>query len=176
MTHPARPRLLRAMDRRKDQTYYLSSISERSLERALFPIGNYTKSQVRELAYQYKLFTVMREESMGVCFVGERRKFHDFLCTPLQFVRTLPSHLPIHFLAQYIPPNHGPILHLTTGEQVGVHRGLWTFTIGQGAKVPGMSQKMYVARKDVINNTIYVVHGSYVGFAACHQNAHYAHE
>jgi tRNA U34 2-thiouridine synthase MnmA/TrmU len=78
---PNRPKLLRAIDRRKDQTYYLSSILEKSLMRAVFPIGHLMKTQVRELARKYRLPTATREESMGVCFVGEKRKFHDFICT-----------------------------------------------------------------------------------------------
>jgi tRNA U34 2-thiouridine synthase MnmA/TrmU len=80
--HPSRPRLLRAIDRHKDQTYYLSAISEKSLARTLFPIGDLTKTQVRELAHKYKLPTASRDESMGICFIGEKRKFRDFICAP----------------------------------------------------------------------------------------------
>jgi len=76
----SRPRLLRPRDVAKDQTYYLSSIPEQSLARALFPLGDLKKAQVRELATKWNLPTAAREESMGICFVGEKRKFHDFIC------------------------------------------------------------------------------------------------
>jgi tRNA U34 2-thiouridine synthase MnmA/TrmU len=67
-------------------------------------------------------------------------------------------------LAQYIPPEPGPIIDLVTGEKVGMHQGLWTFTIGQGAKLAGMNEKTYVARKDVVNNTVFVVRGTYADY------------
>jgi len=76
----SRPRLIRSCDVTKDQTYYLSSVPERSLARALFPLGNLKKTEVRELAAKWSLPTAAREESMGICFVGEKRKFHDFIC------------------------------------------------------------------------------------------------
>ena len=76
-----RPQLLRSKDRIKDQSYYLSSITESGLSRALFPLGDYLKSDVRELARSFKLPTAERSESMGLCFVGERTKFGTFLCT-----------------------------------------------------------------------------------------------
>lgn len=76
----ARPRLLRARDATKDQTYYLSSIPENGLSRALFPLGELQKTQVRRLAAKSGLPTAIKEESMGICFIGERRKFGDFLC------------------------------------------------------------------------------------------------
>jgi tRNA U34 2-thiouridine synthase MnmA/TrmU len=74
------PELLRARDRNKDQTYYLSQIPESSLARTLFPLGELTKPEVRELASKHGLPTASREESMGICFVGEKRRFNDFLC------------------------------------------------------------------------------------------------
>jgi tRNA U34 2-thiouridine synthase MnmA/TrmU len=79
----SRPRLLRPSDVTKDQTYYLSSIPEHSLARALFPLGNLKKVEVRELATKWNLPTAAREESMGICFIGEKRKFHNFICESL---------------------------------------------------------------------------------------------
>jgi tRNA U34 2-thiouridine synthase MnmA/TrmU len=64
------------------------------------------------------------------------------------------------FLAQYLPAKPGPIIDVTTGEQVGAHDGLWTYTIGQGAKIRGMPEKMHVSHKDVTANTVYVVPGT----------------
>ena len=74
-----RPQLMRSSDLLKDQTYYLSSISESSLDKALFPLADVSKTQVREIARAAGLHNASREESMGLCFVGERRRFNDFL-------------------------------------------------------------------------------------------------
>ena len=75
-----RPRLLHAATRNKDQSYYLSSITENGLRRALFPLGHLNKPQVRELAQKYRLPTAERPESMGICFVGEKARFGEFIC------------------------------------------------------------------------------------------------
>lgn len=96
--HTPRPRLFRSADPNKDQTYYLSSVSETALRQViyvcaviirfciltkstqtLFPIGNLTKPEVRALAHKYELPTASRDESMGICFVGQKQNFNDFL-------------------------------------------------------------------------------------------------
>ncbi len=99
---PGRTRLLRARDPIKDQSYYLSSVPEAQLARvclpacpplascpflrpdpsrpqAIFPLADLAKTRVRELAREYGLPTAEREESMGVCFIGERGRFGDFV-------------------------------------------------------------------------------------------------
>lgn len=138
---PPRPKLLSAADHNKDQSYYLSSISEKGLRDALFPLQNLNKPQVRELAKKYRLPTADRAESMGLCFVGEKAQFD-------------------HFLSSYLPSNPGPIMDLTTNKEIGKHAGLWTYTIGERAKIGGMLMKMFVAKKDMRKNIIYVVPGS----------------
>jgi tRNA U34 2-thiouridine synthase MnmA/TrmU len=89
--HPQnhRPQLMRAIDTSKDQTYYLSSIQESSLDKALFPLADLPKTRVRDIARAAGLHNASREESMGLCFVGERRRFNDFLSMllPLKFRR-----------------------------------------------------------------------------------------
>ncbi|KAF8495309.1 tRNA-specific 2-thiouridylase [Gautieria morchelliformis] len=135
-----RPRLLRARDRNKDQTFFLSSVSEASLGRAIFPLGNLLKSDVREMARKANLPTARREESMGLCFVGEKRRFSDFL-------------------SQYLPPEQGDIISLE-GKVLAKHQGLWRYTIGQGARIQGMHERMFVASKDPRNNQILVVPGA----------------
>ncbi|KAF8163707.1 tRNA-specific 2-thiouridylase [Crassisporium funariophilum] len=136
-----RPKLLRPVDQHKDQTYFLSAISEAGLRQALFPIGHLTKLEVRELAKEHGLSTAERPDSVGICFVGEKTKFNSFL-------------------SSYIPANPGPIINKITGKVVGEHSGLWNFTIGQNARVPGMPEKMFVASKDADTNAIYLVPGS----------------
>ncbi|KIJ69208.1 hypothetical protein HYDPIDRAFT_185069 [Hydnomerulius pinastri MD-312] len=137
-----RPRLLKPRDSTKDQTYYLSSMPEIGLSRALFPLGGFMKTEVRELAAKWELPTATRGESMGICFVGEKRKFDEFV-------------------AQYIPPKPGPIVDLTNGKQIASHQGIWSYTIGQGARIGGLPQKMFVAKKDPETNTIFIVPGAH---------------
>ncbi|KAF8350357.1 tRNA-specific 2-thiouridylase [Amanita rubescens] len=136
-----RPRLLRGAARNKDQSYYLSSISEDGLRRSLFPLGHLNKLQVRELARKYQLPTAQRPESMGICFVGEKARFSKFL-------------------SSYIPPNPGPIYELSTNKVIGNHLGLWNYTIGENVRIKGMPARMFVAKKDISNNAIYVVPGT----------------
>ncbi|KAH7889484.1 tRNA-specific 2-thiouridylase [Phlebopus sp. FC_14] len=135
-----RPKLFRPVDSSKDQTYYLASVSEAALARALFPLSDLKKTEVRELAAKWGLPTASREESMGLCFVGERRKFHDFL-------------------TEYISPRPGPIVDTISGQQIGIHQGLWTYTIGQRARIGGLKQQMFVSKKSPQTNMIYVVPG-----------------
>jgi len=136
-----RSKLVRADDRTKDQTYYLSGVRESGLRKTLFPLQHIPKPKVYEMAREFELPTATREESMGICFVGERRHFSEFI-------------------ANYIPPNPGPIIDELTGLEVGTHQGLWHFTIGQNARIRGMKEKTFVSEKDINANALYVVPGS----------------
>ncbi|EIW84783.1 5-methylaminomethyl-2-thiouridylate-methyltransferase [Coniophora puteana RWD-64-598 SS2] len=135
------PTLRRPRDLSKDQTYYLSSISADSIQRALFPLADFTKVEIRELAEKWGLPTAKREESMGLCFVGEKRRFNDFL-------------------AQYLQPQPGSIVEHPSKRVLGTHQGLWNYTIGQGAKIAGLKDRVFVASKDVSTNTVNVVYGT----------------
>ncbi|KAG8893829.1 hypothetical protein FRB99_001678 [Tulasnella sp. 403] len=134
--------LVKAVDSSKDQTYFLSSISQTQLSRGLFPLGNYLKRDVREMASKLGLPTADRPESMGLCFVGQKEGHID------------------RFISQYLPPNPGPIVDLK-GNTIGQHQGLWSYTIGQGARIPGQPTKMFVAAKNIERNTIVAVPGSH---------------
>ncbi|KAJ6576715.1 tRNA-specific 2-thiouridylase [Mycena vulgaris] len=137
----SRPRLLRSVDTVKDQSYYLSSITQRGLARAMFPIGGLTKPEVRKIAQDGGIPTSVLErgESMGLCFIGEKKRtdFKDFI-------------------ASYITPSPGPVKLMATGKTLTEHSGLWSFTIGEKIRLPGMPEKLYVLRKDIPANTILV--------------------
>ncbi|KAG6853031.1 hypothetical protein C0991_007402 [Blastosporella zonata] len=133
----------------KDQTYFLAGISEQGLDRALFPLGSLLKSEVRSIAKQHRLPTAERKESMGICFVGKKGKFGDFI-------------------SSYIPPNPGPIVDASTGSAIATHTGLWNYTIGQGARIPGMRERAFVVRKDPSKNTVYVAPGADNPLLLCH--------
>ncbi|KAL7423912.1 hypothetical protein Q5752_001497 [Cryptotrichosporon argae] len=122
--------LHRATDANKDQTYYLSQIREPQLARSVFPLAGLRKPEVRQLAAHFALPTAARAESMGVCFIGERGRFGEFV-------------------SQYTA-DAGPA-HLVSpaGEQLAPSRGAWHYTIGQRARLPGMDGRWFVARKNV---------------------------
>ena len=129
--------LMRAKDENKDQTYFLHQLSQAQLAHTLFPIGDYTKPQVRALARKFGLPTAERAESMGVCFIGEIN-MKDFL-------------------KQKIKPKPGKII-TTSGEIVGEHEGLVYYTIGQrhGFAQRGGGKPLYVVAKDFKKNELLV--------------------
>ncbi|KAJ7476089.1 tRNA-specific 2-thiouridylase [Mycena latifolia] len=139
-----RPRLLRGADSAKDQSYYLSSITQAGLARALFPIGHLTKPAVRTLAQNGGVpqSVLERPESMGLCFVGEKKRT-DFKA----------------FITGYIAPSPGPVKLLANGRTLMEHGGLWSFTVGEKIRLRGMPEKMYVVHKDIPRNTIFVAPG-----------------
>lgn len=79
-------RLFRGADPLKDQTHFLSSLSQEQLRRVMFPIGSLYKPRVREIAKTAGFHIHDKAESMGICFVGNRRDFDDFLAKAIQFL------------------------------------------------------------------------------------------
>ena len=135
--------LLKAADEGKDQTYFLNQVTQKQLERVLFPLANLKKEEVRAIAVKNGLATAKKKDSTGICFIGER----NFRA----------------FLSQYLPNQPGKILTLD-GEEVGEHIGLMHYTLGQRRGVnlggkSGESGRWFVVKKDVKNNILYVSHG-----------------
>ncbi|PVF99065.1 5-methylaminomethyl-2-thiouridylate-methyltransferase [Serendipita vermifera] len=130
-------KLLRGVDKTKDQSYWLSGVPEAKFKKVLFPLGHLAKTEVREIAKREGLPTASRRESMGICFVGRKRSF--------------PS-----FLNDYLVSKPGNIV-TADGKILGKHQGLWRYTIGQGAKIPGMPKRLFVSEKDIESNTLVVV-------------------
>ncbi len=130
-----------AKDRGKDQTYFLSRLTNRQLKRVIFPIGHLLKSEVRNIARKNDLMTADRPDSQGLCFLG-KIKFSDFL-------------------KEYIGESKGKIVDADTGETVGEHKGFWFYTIGQreGLGIGGTKKPYYVSDKDAEENIVYVVNG-----------------
>ncbi|MDR0463450.1 MAG: tRNA 2-thiouridine(34) synthase MnmA [Pseudomonadales bacterium] len=127
-------------DIRKDQTYFLSLLSEEKLSRVIFPLADYLKTEVRELAEQNNLTTAQKKDSMGVCFVG-KFSLKDFL-------------------SKKIPIQSGKVLN-QEGEEIGIHQGAASYTIGQrhGFIVNSQTAEsgaLYVIAKNIENNTIIV--------------------
>lgn len=133
--------LLRGLDESKDQSYFLYNLAQKQLEQILFPIGDYRKSAVREMAKKLKLPNYSRRDSMGICFIG-----------PVPIAKFLRENLPVKL---------GAVVN-TQGENVGEHDGVWFFTEGQrhGFKVfRPTGLPLYVIGKDVPSNTLVVGRG-----------------
>ena len=135
-------RLLRAADENKDQTYFLYMINQRALSKAMFPVGNLTKAQIRQLARENGIPVSEKKDSTGVCFIGERN-FREFL-----------SH--------YLPAQPGDMV-TPDGKVVGKHIGLMYYTLGQrrglGIGGSGDGRRWFVIKKDLENNLLIVQQG-----------------
>lgn len=133
--------LLQAKDPIKDQTYFLSQLTQDQLSFARFPLGAYPKSETRKLAKHYKLPNADKKDSVGICFIGER-KFSDFL---QEYLLTKPGEMVT-----------------ASGQVVGQHKGLFCYTIGQrkGLGIGGVKDTLdtpwYVIAKDLEKNQLVV--------------------
>ena len=131
----------------------------------LTPLGDITKPWVRRLAEYYGLPTAEREESMGLCFVGERNNFGDFICACCWYHHLDDLTLSFYPPAQYTsPPSRQGYLVDLDGNRLSDHKGLWHYTIGQGARPGGMLEPWFVAKKGIgeSGQDILVVPGSFV--------------
>ena len=110
--------LLEGLDKNKDQSYFLALLSQEQLRFACFPVGHLEKLELRRLAREAGLVTAAKKDSQGICFLGEV-KMADFLKT-------------------YVPDAPGPIVRASDGRELGHHRGLHFYTLGQrrGIGVP----------------------------------------
>ncbi|MDQ3617867.1 MAG: tRNA 2-thiouridine(34) synthase MnmA [Pseudomonadota bacterium] len=146
--------LLRAVDRSKDQSYFLHQLGQAQLAATRFPLGGLLKSEVRRIAAEANLPTAAKKDSTGICFIGER----DFR----------------EFLGRYLPARPGEIRAVNrsainngvpAGPVVGEHPGVFYFTLGQreGLNIGGVrgfeAAPWYVVGKDVPGNVLYVDQG-----------------
>jgi tRNA-specific 2-thiouridylase len=155
-----RHELLKGLDPSKDQSYFLHRLNQAQLSKTLFPVGELHKTEVRRIAEEIGLPNAKKKDSTGICFIGER-PFREFL-------------------NRYISKEPGPIKD-PSGRTIGQHVGLSFYTLGQrqglgigGIKAKGADMKAlqarglrgagehtpwFVARKDIPNNTLWVVQG-----------------
>jgi len=136
------PSLLQlSKDKIKDQTYFLSHLSQSQLRRLLFPLGCMKKDEVRRLAAQMGLPNPGRKDSQGICFLG-KVKFSEFV-------------------ERHIGEMEGIILEAESGDYLGNHRGFWFYTIGQRQGLRLAGGPWYVVEKDVQNNVVFVSRNYY---------------
>jgi len=140
--HAGRYQLLKGIDKNKDQTYFLCMLNQYQLSKAMFPIGNLEKKEVKAIAQKAGLRTARKKESTGICFIGERN-FKEFL-------------------NRYLPAQPGEIRTLDD-KVVGRHDGLMYYTLGQrrglGIGGGGTGEPWFVVKKDLEKNVLYVVQG-----------------
>ena len=134
--------LFTARDVNKDQSYFLWTLTQEQLKHCLFPIGEYSKPEVRRMARKLGLPTAEKPDSQGICFIGEI---------------DLRS-----FLQKHIPMRSG-LIETTGGRAIGEHEGLSFYTIGQreGLGAGGGGIPYYVAEKDFLRNALIVAEGPY---------------
>lgn len=126
-------KIFKAVDRQKDQSYFLWQLNQKQLQHVLFPLGDYTKDKVRRLARKFKLPVADTPESQEVCFVQT----------------TLTD-----FLSRHIKTKPGPILH--DDREIGQHKGLPFYTIGQRKGIGLSGGPFYVVGKNLKRNTLIV--------------------
>ncbi|MBO3097445.1 tRNA 2-thiouridine(34) synthase MnmA [Gelidibacter pelagius] len=165
--------LLAGVDNNKDQSYFLCQLSQDQLAKALFPIGELTKPEVRKIATEQNLITADKKDSQGLCFIGKVR-LPEFLQQKLQpkegVIVEIPSEQNIfnelepEFTSaedQLAYMSRKIEYHIADGKVVGKHQGAHYFTKGQrkGLAVGGTVEPLFVIETDVEENVIYTGQG-----------------
>lgn len=129
--------LMQAADTNKDQTYFLYRVTGEALSKTLFPLGEFTKPEVRKMAEQRGLYTATKKDSQGICFVGQIG------------IR--------EFLSQYVDQKPGEVVDKLSGKVLGHHDGAIFYTLGQrhGLDIGG-GLPYYVVGKNMDKNEVYV--------------------
>ena len=156
-------------DNNKDQSYFLCQLSQEQLAKSLFPIGELTKPEVREIAAEMELVTAEKKDSQGLCFIGKVR-LPEFLQQKLQpkegLIVQIDKNDPIYDLTVNDASSEQETLAIasskvgynpTMGKVVGMHQGAHYFTVGQrkGLNVGGTTDPLFIIGTNVETNTIY---------------------
>lgn len=166
--------LMAGIDPNKDQSYFLCQLSQEQLAKALFPIGDLLKSEVREIAAANDLITAEKKDSQGLCFIGKVR-LPEFLQQQLKpkagLIYEVSKNHPVfnqekkvfstleeQLIAESTSINFNPDM----GKEVGKHNGAHYYTIGQrkGLNVGGTVEPLFIIGTDVVENAIYTGQGS----------------
>lgn len=165
--------LLSGVDANKDQSYFLCQLSQKQLAKSLFPIGELTKPEVRQIATELDLVTADKKDSQGLCFIG-KVKLPDFLQQQLKpkeglIVEISKNETIFNNTKTDFSSNEEKLAHLSKkyeyhledGKVVGKHQGAHYFTVGQrkGLAVGGTVEPLFVIDTDVETNTIYTGQG-----------------
>lgn len=130
-------RLYKGADLLKDQTFFLSQIPQDALRQTMFPLAGLTKDFVKKMAAEAGFHHVLKKkESMGICFIGERN-FGNFIL-------------------EYLEPKPGNFVSIEDGTVKGRHKGWFTLTLGQRAKIGGQMGPWFVVDKDIDTGDVFV--------------------
>ncbi len=126
--------LMKGIDPKKDQSYFLYGIERALLSHIIFPLGEYTKYQIKEIAEKVGIPSKVAEESTEVCFLKDKRYYESIR-----------------------PLKEGPIIEMSTGKIIGQHRGIHLYTIGQRKRLGIVSHHpLYVIKIEPSENAVYV--------------------
>lgn len=137
--------LKKAVDEKKDQTYFLCQLSSEQISKVLFPLGDLTKEEVKKIAEENNLVSKDTKESYDICFLGSQ-KFKDFM-------------------SKNHPEKSGNIVDIKTNKVLGKHNGISQYTVGQrrGLNLGGINgyeeNRWFVVEKDAKTNTLFVSNG-----------------
>ena len=167
-------RLLAGMDNNKDQSYFLCQLSQKQLEKALFPIGELQKSEVRDIANNLGLASAHKKDSQGICFVGKvdlptflqqklKSKTGDIILIPndLAEFNKAKDYRSLKFKEQLKLLSEPYFYKHDDGKIVGQHQGAHFYTIGQrrGIGIGGLNEPPFVIDIDVEKNIVYIGEG-----------------
>ena len=170
-------RLLAGTDDNKDQSYFLCQLSQDQLSKALFPIGDIVKPEVRRIATKLNLVTAHKKDSQGICFVGkvdlpvflqqklaakEGKVFEIPPDCPLFARDWSPAFAPDVTDDQLLELSEPYAFHPRFGRKVGTHKGAHFYTIGQrkGLNIGGFEQPLFIIGTNIEHNQIYVGMGA----------------
>ncbi len=131
--------LIKSKDKKKDQSYFLYNIKQKQLNKCIFPLGNYIKKNIRKIAKNLNLPNSNKKDSTGICFIGKKKYFI--------------------FIKKYIKKKIGNIINLENNKIIGIHEGLFLYTIGQRKNLylkNGYKKPLYVVKKNVKTNELIV--------------------
>lgn len=163
-------RLLSGLDSNKDQSYFLCQLNQEQLSKALFPIGQLNKSEVRQIAKEQGLVTAEKKDSQGLCFIGKvslptflQQKLDPKKGRIIEVPEDAPSlsHIGESFANQLDEASAPYHFMENEGKVVGEHNGAHYFTVGQrkGLAVGGTPEPLFVLATDTVNNIIYTGQG-----------------
>ena len=159
-------RLLAGKDPNKDQSYFLCQVNQEQLSKALFPIGELQKAEVRKIAKKIGLNTADKKDSQGLCFIG-KVKLPVFLQQQLAPKEGDVIEIPCSYTEYTYKDNEIETLctpyqhHENAGKKVGTHNGAHYYTIGQrkGLNIGGTPEPLFVIDTDTTKNIIYTGQG-----------------
>ncbi len=162
--------LLAGADKNKDQSYFLCQLSQEQLSKAMFPIGDMVKSEVRRIAEEQGLATAKRKDSQGICFVGKVDLplfLQQKLTKKVGNVHEIKPQWPKYAAYTAVEPDDLESLSkpfgytVRDGKKIGTHNGAYFYTIGQrkGLGIGGRKESLYIIGTDVDANVIYVGEG-----------------